>query len=54
MQVVPGIAVAPPSLAPIARRVEDRIRVLLDRELERWAAVDADLVESFAALRDPV
>ncbi|MDQ6727555.1 MAG: polyprenyl synthetase family protein, partial [Actinomycetota bacterium] len=54
VRVVPGIAVAPPSLALIARRVEERIRVLLDAELERWSAVDPDLAEPFAALRDLV
>ncbi|MDQ4067884.1 MAG: polyprenyl synthetase family protein [Actinomycetota bacterium] len=54
MRVVPGIAVAPPSLAGIARRVEARIARLLDRELERWSAVDPDLTEPLAALRDLV
>jgi len=54
VQVVPGIAVAPPSLAGIASRVDRRIRTLLDAELERWSAVDADLAEPFAALRDLV
>ncbi len=51
MRVVPGIAVAPPSLAGIARRVDERIRTLLDAELERWSEVDADLAEPLAALR---
>jgi geranylgeranyl diphosphate synthase type I len=54
VRVVPGIAVAPPSLAIIARRVEERIRILLDAELARWSAVDPDLAEPFAALRDLV
>jgi geranylgeranyl diphosphate synthase type I len=54
VRVVPGIAVAPPSLALIARRVEERIRILLDAELARWSAVDPDLAEPFAALRDLV
>jgi len=54
VQVVPGIAVAPPSLAGIATRVDRRIRTLLDAELERWSAVDADLAEPFVALRDLV
>ncbi len=54
MRVVPGIAVAPPSLARIARRVEARVARLLDAELERWSEVDADLAEPFAALRDLV
>jgi geranylgeranyl diphosphate synthase, type I len=46
--------VAPVSLAAIAGKVEARILGLLDRELERWASVDADLAEPFAALRDLV
>ena len=54
MRVVPGIAVAPPSLARIARDVEGRIARLLEDELERWAAVDADLAEPLAALRELV
>ncbi len=54
MRVVPGIAVAPPSLAGIARRVEARIARLLDAELERWSEVDPDLAEPLAALRDLV
>ena len=35
MRVVPGIAVAPPSLAGIARRVEARIADVLETELAR-------------------
>ena len=54
MRVVPGIAVAPPSLARIARQVESRVSVLLDAELERWTAVDPNLAEPVAALRDLV
>ncbi|MDQ3897317.1 MAG: polyprenyl synthetase family protein, partial [Actinomycetota bacterium] len=54
MRVVPGIAVAPPSLSGIARRVEARIARLLDGELERWSSVDPDLAEPLAALRDLV
>ena len=54
VRVVPGIAVAPPSLAGIARRVEERIRVLLDVEVRRWSDVDADLGEPLVALRDLV
>jgi len=34
--------------------VEDRVSGLLDRELERWAAVDPDLAEPVCALRDLV
>jgi geranylgeranyl diphosphate synthase type I len=45
---------APTSLVGIARRVEARIACLLDGELDRWSAVDADLAEPFAALRDLV
>ncbi|MEA2973284.1 MAG: geranylgeranyl diphosphate synthase, type [Actinomycetota bacterium] len=54
MQVVPRTADAPPSLGAIAARVEDRIRVVLDEELARWAAVDAELIEPFEALRELV
>ncbi len=54
MRVVPGIAVAPPSLSGIAKRVEKRIAALLDCELARWTAVDVDLTEPLAALRDLV
>lgn len=54
MRVVPGIAMAPPSLAGIARRVEGRIGDVLEAELARWSAVDADLAEPFSALRDLV
>ena len=54
MRVVPGIAVAPTSLAPIARRVEERIAGLLSGELQRWAAVDPDLAEPIGALHDLV
>jgi geranylgeranyl diphosphate synthase type I len=54
VRVVPEIAVAPRSLAPIARRVEARISCLLDAELERWSAVDPDLTAPLVALRDLV
>ncbi len=54
MKVVPRTAAAPPSLAIIAARVEDRIRVVLDSELARWATVDVELVEPFEALRELV
>ncbi len=47
-------AEAPPSLAVIAGRVEDRIRSVLDDELARWAEVDAELIEPFEALRELV
>ncbi|HEX7275961.1 MAG TPA: polyprenyl synthetase family protein [Acidimicrobiales bacterium] len=54
MRVFPRTAAAPPSLAAIALRVEERIRAVLDEELARWAAVDAELVEPFEALRELV
>jgi len=54
VRVVPGIAIAPPSLSGIAKRVETRIADVLDSELERWSAVDRDLAEPLAALRDLV
>ena len=54
MRVVPGIAVAPPSLRRIARRVDERVAALLEGELERWTAVDPDLAEPVTALRDLV
>jgi len=48
-----GISV-PPSLAEVGGRAEARIIELLDAELERWRAVDVDLVEPLTALRDLV
>ncbi|MEA2686243.1 MAG: geranylgeranyl diphosphate synthase, type [Actinomycetota bacterium] len=54
MRVAPRSAAAPSSLGAIATRVEDRIRVVLDDELARWSAVDAELVEPFEALRELV
>ena len=45
---------APVSLVGIARRVESRIACVLQGELARWSAVDADLAEPFTALRDLV
>jgi geranylgeranyl diphosphate synthase type I len=47
-------AVPPPSLAEVGRRAERRIVGLLDAELVRWRAVDADLVAPLTALRDLV
>lgn len=46
--------VAPPSLADIAARVDLRIRALLDTEVARWRAIDADLAAPLASLRDLV
>ncbi len=54
MRVVPGIAVAPPSLSAIATRVEARVAGMLDGELQRWSEVDRDLAEPVSALRDLV
>ena len=50
MRVVPAATTAPPSLARIARRVDQRIRDLLERETARWAMIDPELVEPLAAL----
>lgn len=41
----------PDALLPITERVEARIDALLERELERWRAVDEHLAEPMAALR---
>jgi geranylgeranyl diphosphate synthase type I len=41
----------PPSLAEVGGRAETRIVELLDREIERWQAVDACLEEPLVALR---
>ena len=54
MRVVPAAVAAPPALAPIARRVDRRIRDLLEAETTRWALVDADLVEPLGALSELV
>ncbi|HVF13828.1 MAG TPA: polyprenyl synthetase family protein [Acidimicrobiales bacterium] len=54
MRVVPRAAAAPPSLGAIASRVEDRIRAVLDEELDRWSEVDAELTAPFVALRELV
>ncbi|MFN2502933.1 MAG: polyprenyl synthetase family protein [Acidimicrobiales bacterium] len=54
MRVVPATAAAPPTLTGIAGRVDDRIRSLLEAEVERWELVDPDLVEPFRALSDLV
>jgi geranylgeranyl diphosphate synthase type I len=45
---------APTSVAGIARRVDERIARLLEWELERWTAADAELFEPLAALCDLV
>ena len=54
MRVVPGIAIAPPTLSGIALRVETRVARLLEGELARWSGVDRDLAEPLSALRDLV
>jgi geranylgeranyl diphosphate synthase type I len=41
---------APPSLATIAARVEQRLREFLEPEHARWAAFDADLAEPMAEI----
>lgn len=51
---VPRRAAFPPALAELATRVEARIGVLLDREIERWSAVDPALREPIDALRSLV
>jgi len=45
---------APPSLASIAKRAEDRLARLLDEEDRRWRAFDADLAAPFDAIRQLV
>ena len=47
-------AAAPRTLAEIAGRVDLRIREVLDAELVRWSAVDADLGAPLSSLRDLV
>lgn len=48
---VPRPAAFPAALADVAARVETRIGELLDRELERWTAIDGDLRDPIEALR---
>jgi geranylgeranyl diphosphate synthase type I len=43
-------AAAPPSLAAIAARVEQRLREFLEPEHARWAAFDAELAEPMAEI----
>jgi geranylgeranyl diphosphate synthase type I len=47
---VPSTALPPTSLAVIAARVDERLRALLDAELERWSKFDVDLAEPFAEI----
>jgi len=44
----------PADLAEIARRVEARVRLLMDHERERWSALDPSLIEPIDALADLV
>ncbi len=44
----------PASLSAIAKRVDDRIAILMDAELARWSSVDIDLVEPITSLRNLV
>ncbi|MDA8045141.1 MAG: polyprenyl synthetase family protein [Actinomycetota bacterium] len=44
----------PDAVRPVAAAVEDRLRQLLDRERDRWGAVDRDLEDPFTALQDYV
>jgi geranylgeranyl diphosphate synthase, type I len=44
----------PASLSSIAKRVDDRIAILMDVELARWSAIDIDLVEPITSLRSLV
>src|SRR5262245_4836298 len=48
----PTTAAGRPVLGDFASRVEARLRALLDRERERWSAVDDDIVDVFAAMAD--
>ncbi|HUP84516.1 MAG TPA: polyprenyl synthetase family protein [Acidimicrobiales bacterium] len=52
MRALPSAA--PDSLTAIAARVADRIGALLSDEIERWKAVDPDLVPPLSSLRDLV
>lgn len=46
----PPAATLPAELSTVAERVEDRVRLLLDRERARWGALDEALVEPLDAL----
>lgn len=49
-----AMSAAPTSLGEIAKRVDARIEEVLDAEIDRWARVDAALVEPLTALRELV
>lgn len=44
-------AAAPPALKQVAERVDARLESLLTTELQRWAALDPDLLEPMAEIR---
>ncbi|MGI8793084.1 MAG: polyprenyl synthetase family protein [Acidimicrobiales bacterium] len=48
------IAESPASLSAIGDRVADRIQLLLDGEVARWSAIDADLAAPLESLRSLV
>jgi geranylgeranyl diphosphate synthase type I len=50
----PPTGSAPPGLAAVAGGVEARLALLFDAELARWSALDPDLAEPLARLRDLV
>jgi geranylgeranyl diphosphate synthase, type I len=54
MITTPAPKPTPAQLSSIASAVDERIRVLLDAELERWTAVDDDLVLPLESLRNLV
>ncbi len=54
MRVVPARTAAPASLSHIARRVDKRVRALLDVETARWVAVAPQLAAPLEALADLV
>jgi len=54
VSLVAVVPVAPPSLAKIAARVEQRLRILIDAEQARWSQLDEMLVDPYAAIRNLV
>ncbi|MGI8755251.1 MAG: polyprenyl synthetase family protein [Acidimicrobiales bacterium] len=47
----PSTQILPADLELVARRVEDRVAVLLDAEIDRWQEIDRELAEPLQALR---
>jgi geranylgeranyl diphosphate synthase type I len=47
----PALAPVPPSLAVVGSAIEDRVRRLLDAEIERWSVVDDGLAIPLTQLR---